>query len=154
MAEVLGLTQLKVGQRVKIKGNPGANGDFRALEVNVKPGEDPAVMEGKIQAVDPENRTIRIMNREIKLGENVEIKNIHRQPISFEDLQEGDLIKLKGGYSESEGFVPKKAKLQIFKGFDIEELQGYINRIDAHTGVLDVLGFQVVVDSDAEIEGF
>lgn len=38
MADVLGLTHLKVGQRVKIKGNPNENGDFVALEVNVKPG--------------------------------------------------------------------------------------------------------------------
>ncbi len=154
MADVLGLTHLKVGQRVKIKGNPGANGDFRALEVNVKPGDEPAVMEGKIQALNPENRTIRLMNRDIPLGDHVEIKNIHRQPIDFSELQVGDLIKLKGDYSETEGFIPKKAKLQIFKGFDIEELQGYIQRIDPETGTLDVLGFQVVVDADAEIEGF
>ena len=153
MAAVQGLTHLRIGQRVKVKGNPGTNGEFKAMEIKVKPGEDEAVMEGKIQAVDPEKRTIKVINREIHLGEHVELKDVLRQPIGFEALKVGDIIKLKGTYSDTEGFKPLKAKLQLFKGYDIQELQGTISDIDADANTMKVVGYRVVIEPSTEIEG-
>ena len=154
MDQVLGLGQLKTGLRVKVKGNPGTNGEFKALEVNAKPGEDFSVMEGKIQSIDPASRTIRMMNRDFQLGSEVEIKDIHRQPIQFADLKTGDLIKLKGTYTEADGFIPQKAKLQQFKGFDIEELQGFIDKVDVQNNAIEVMGFQIVVSQNTEIDAY
>jgi hypothetical protein len=154
MEKTIGFNNLKVGQRVKVKGKPAEGNSFSALEISIKPGDEESALEGKIQSLDPEKNVLRLMNRDFVLNGSVEIKNVQRQAITLKNLKAGDIVKLKGPYSAANGFAPVKAKMQEPKGFNIEELQGHINKIDAAAKTLDVLGFAVAVNDKTEIEGF
>jgi len=154
MEKTIGFNSLKVGQRVKVKGKPAEGDNFSALEVSIKPGDDEAALEGKIQSLDLGKNTLRLMNRDFALNGSVEIKNVQRQPITLKNLKAGDIVKLKGSYSAAKGFSPVKAKMQEPKGFNIEELQGKIDKIDPEKKNLGLLGFTVMINDKTEIEGF
>ncbi|MCG3119076.1 MAG: hypothetical protein ALAOOOJD_01404 [bacterium] len=154
MEKTIGFNNLKVGQRVKVKGKPADGNNFSALEVSIKPGDEECALEGKIQSLEVEKNSMRLMNRDFVLNGSVEIKNVQRQPITLKNLKAGDLVKLKGPFSEATGFAPVKVKMQESKGFNIEELQGGITKIDAATKTLEVLGFTIIVNDKTEIEGF
>lgn len=154
MEKTIGFNNLKMGQRVKVKGKPAEGNNFSALEISIKPGDDEAALEGKIQSLDAEKNTVRLMNRDFALTNGVEIKNVQRQAITLKNLKMGDIIKLKGPYAEPNGFTPSKAKMQEPKGFNIEELQGKIDKIDPEKNALEILGFTVLVNDKTEIEGF
>jgi hypothetical protein len=153
MDEFIGFNDLKVGQRVKVKGKPAEDGAFTALEISVKAPADQAEIEGLIQNLDHQKNTLRIFNREIALPGNIEVKTL--QPgAGLKGLKVGDVVKLKGKYSEAKGFVPEKIKLKETMGFNVEELQGDINKIDQEKKTLNVVGFTVVVNEKTTIEGF
>jgi hypothetical protein len=148
-----GFGSLKVGQRVKVKGRPDAQGNFQAVEINVKPPDENVAFEGKVQAVEPAKNLLRLMNRDFILPDGIELKNIQRQNIALRDLKPGDLVKLKGSYHAGDrGFVPAKVKMQENKGFSVEELQGSIEAINAETNSLQVLGFNVVTSAKTKTE--
>lgn len=144
---------LKEGQWVKVKGM-AENGAFQAHEVKIRPAGDQSVMEGKIQSVDPEKRTISLMHVTVPLSADVVVKNAARQDIQLSTLKNGEIVKLKGEYQPGSGFKPAKVKLQEPKGVDYSELQGYINRLDRESRTIDVLGISVAVGNNTEIEGF
>ena len=154
MDKIIGFSDLKIGQRVKVKGNPAEGGRFMAVEIGVKPPDEAASIEGKIQGVEPQQSILRIMHREVALTNGVEILNLQRNNIGLKDLKVGEFVKLKGAYSATGGFVPHKIKIQEPRGLAIEELQGGINNIDFATQALEVLGFTVEVNEKTEIEGF
>jgi len=154
MGEAIGFNTLKVGQRVKVKGKPAKDGSFVALEVSIKSADENAACEGKIQGLDPQKNSIRLMEREFILPSGIEIANVQRKAITLGDLKVGDVVKLKGAYSASQGFTPVKVKMQEFKGFSIEELQGDIQQIDPAGKTLNVLGFTIITNEKTEIEGF
>lgn len=142
---------LKVGQRVKVKGKPGEDGAFLASEISTKAPADQAVIQGLIQRIDHQKNTLRLFNREFVLPDGVAIKDSQRQILGLKDLKAGDMVQLKGRYSESEGFVPEKIKLQEASDFDLAELQGDINKIDREKKTLVVVGFTVTVSDDTKI---
>jgi len=153
MDKVNGFTTLQVGQRIKVKGKPGSNGSFAALEVSIKPADEDVALEGKIQGVDLQKNALRLMNRDFVLLDGIDIKDVQRQAITLKDLKVGEVVKLKGKFSIAEGLKPGKVKLQESKHFSIEELQGDIDKIDPANKTLDVLGFVVSVNEKTEIEG-
>ena len=144
--------ELQVGQWVKVKGSP-ENGSFAAHEVKVKPVGENSVMEGKIQGVDAGADSIKMMNTDISLGDGVDFKNADRETINIADLQVGEIAKIKGTFNES-GFAISKVKLQEPKGVDLEELQGFIDSVDAEATTIRVVGMAVKVVDETEIEGF
>ncbi len=154
MAATIGFSNLKIGQRVKVKGKPANDGGFEAMEVEIKPPDEAAALEGKIQNLDAQKSVLRLMNRDFVVSGGVEIKNAQRQSINLATLRVGDIVKLKGTYSAANGFMPAKVKMQEPKGFGIEELQGNIDKIDADRKTLDILGFSVVATDKTEIVRF
>jgi len=154
MDTVIGFNDLKVGQRVKVKGNSAEGNRFSALEVVIKPHEDGAAIEGKIQAIFPEKNTLRLMHRDIAIVNGAEILSLNRDNVGLSGLQAGQVVKVKGTYSTINGLVPRKIKMQEARPLAIEELQGHIDRIDTHKMALEVLGFTVVVNEKTEIDGF
>lgn len=154
MEKTIGFNNLKVGQRLKVKGKPAEGNNFAALGIGIKAGDDECTLEGKIQSLDAASNTLRLMNRDFKLNGGVEIRNVQRQPITLQNLKVGDIVKLKGSFAPANGFAPVKVKAQEPKGFNIEELQGKIDNIDAAGKTLEVLGFTVTVSDKTEIEGF
>lgn len=154
MEKTIGFNNLKVGQRLKVKGKPAEGNNFAALGISIKAGDDECTLEGKIQSLDAASNSLRLLNRDFKLNGGVEIKNVQRQPITLQNLKAGDFVKMKGPYAQTSGFAPVKIKAQEPKGFNVEELQGKIDKIDAAGKTLEVLGFTVSVSDKTEIEGF
>ena len=154
MGQVVGFTDLKVDQRVKVKGQAGEGGKFIAVEVGIKPQDDEVSLEAKIQGVDLQKNSLKIMSRDLAISNNVMIKNIPRQLVTLRELKAGDVVKIKGNYSRANGFVPAKIKMQEPRGFTIDELQGPIGKIDQAGKTLELLGFTIVVNEKTEIEGF
>jgi hypothetical protein len=146
------LNDLKVGQRVKVKGKPGEGRTFMALEIGLKEGDDQTEMEGLIQSLDHQRKTLRLLNQEVMVSGSAEIKDLGRNSIGLQNLKVGDLVKLKGNYSASGGFVPNKIKMKQAMGFTIEELQGHIGKIDPAKKTLEVAGVTVVVNEKTSIE--
>lgn len=153
MSEIVGFNDLKIGQRVKVKGQAGEDGKFKALGVIVKPEEDDVSLEGKLQGLDAARYAIRVMHREFNVERGALIKNLARQDVGLEQLKVGDMIKVKGRFSPAGGFVPVKIKVQQPKGFAIDELQGTINKIDREAQMIDVIGFAVALNEKTEIDG-
>lgn len=153
MEKTMSLNSLQIGQRVKVKGRPGGDGTFQALEVSVKPPDDQVAIEGKIQALDAQQNSLRLMNRDFVLPAGAEIKDVQRQSVPLSKLKIGEVVKLKGTYSATAGLRIERVKMQESKGFSIEELQGDINKIDPEKKTLDVLGITVVLSEKTEIEG-
>lgn len=154
MEQVMGFTELKVGQRVKIKGNHGSNGSFTALEVKIKPSDENASVESKIQAVDMGKKSIRLMNRDFQITGESSILDLSRNKVGIEALKAGDRVKIKGEYTPDGSFKIEKLKVQQISGYDVDELQGFINEVDMQNRTLQVIGFRVVLDKNTEIEGF
>lgn len=153
MSQIVGFEELKIGQRVKVKGQAAEGGKFMALGIIVKPEEDDVSLEGKLQGVNVENNTLRIMHRDFKLGNGAQIKSLARQDVGLQDLKTGDVIKIKGKYAPATGFTPLKIKVQEPKGFAIDELQGAITKIDRETTSIEVIGLAIALNEKTEIDG-
>jgi hypothetical protein len=153
MSQIVGFNELKIGQRVKVKGQAIEGGNFTALAVVAKPEEEDVSLEGKLQGVDVQRNTLRIMHRDFAVGGNALIKNLARQDVGLQDLKTGDVIKVKGKYAPASGFVPLKIKVQEPKGFAIDELQGAINKIDREANTIEVIGLTIALNEKTEIDG-
>jgi hypothetical protein len=142
-AQIIKFNDLKVGQRVKVKGKSCEDGTFAALKIIMKSPADETEIKGLIQSLDHQRNTLRLLNREFALPDGIAFKNLQRHII---DLKGGDVVKLKGKYSEPKGFELEKIKAMEITAFDLEELQGNVNKIDQEKKTLDMLGFTVVVN--------
>ncbi|GEM_PF-4909944 len=142
----LGFHDLQVGRTVKVKGKPGENGSFQALEINVQKPSELAVIEGLIQDIDHEKNTLTLANRAFALPNGITAEDMRRTGIALQDLKPGTRAKLKGRYAAPIGFVPVKIKKKKIKGFNLEELQHTIDTIDRENHTFDLLGFKVRVD--------
>ncbi len=154
MEKVIGFNDLEVGKRVKAKGKPGESGTFLALEIATKTPSDQAEIEGLIQSINHQQNTLHILNREIAVPNSIEVKDVNSNSVGFKNLKAGNMVKLKGKYSEAKGFVVEKIKIKETMGFTIEELQGNIDKIDREKKTLQVVGFTVVVNEKTTIEWF
>lgn len=153
MSQIVGFNELKIGQRVKVKGQALEGGKFTALEIVVKPDEEDVSFEGKLQSVELQTRTMRVMQRDFSVQSGVLIKNLARQDVGLDGLKVGDVIKVKGNYSPVRGFVPLKIKVQEPRGFAIDELQGAINKIDREANTIEVTGVAIALNEKTEIDG-
>ncbi len=153
MSQIVGFDELKIGQRVKVKGQAAEGGKFTALAIVVKPEEEDVSLEGKLQGVEAQRNTLRIMHRDFAVSGNALIKNLARQDVGLKDLKTGDVVKVKGKFAPATGFVPLKIKVQEPKGFAIDELQGAINKIDRATNTIEVLGIAIALNEKTEIDG-
>ena len=152
MYQFRGFDELKVGQRVKVKGTPGDGGTFTSLEIAVKESKDQAEVEGLVQQVDPQSHKLRIANMDLSIPEDAVVKNEAKAEIGLGDLKPGDVVKVKGTYAPGPGFVPEKVKMKESMGFHIEELQGSIDAIDAGAHSFQMIGVTVLVTEKTSIE--
>jgi lipopolysaccharide biosynthesis protein len=136
---------LKVGQRLKVKGRSGEDGVFVALEIIVKAPAAEAVIKGLIQRIDHQKNTLRLFNRDFVLGDS-RLKDLREV-----GLKAGDMVILRGKYLASKGFVLEKIKMKETTGFDLEELQGDINKIDQEKKTVELVGFTVVVNEKTKV---
>ncbi len=120
---------LKEGQFLKISGIYRRNQGFLAVEIVLEPDEHSPKVEGQIEWIDASRRCLRILGQDICLDPDVEIRDNDHQPVRFEDLKPGDMVKIKGAYHDQQGFKPKSIKLKKTLEFNIEELQGKVKSI-------------------------
>ncbi len=59
---------------------------------------------------------------------------------------------MKGQYGPNTSFVTEKVKMKESMGFNIEELQGNIDAIDADSHTIDMVGMKVIVTEKTSIE--
>jgi len=144
--QIIEFNGLKVGQRLKVKGKLSEDGVFAAQKISPEAPADDSEIEGLIQSIDHQKNILCLLNREFVLPDNIAVKGLQGDIIGLKDLKAGDAVKLKGKFSESKGFVAAKIKMQETNGFDCEELQGNINKIDWEKKILDVIGFTVMVN--------
>ena len=153
MYDFHGFDELKEGQRLKVKGTPGADGkSFTALEVAMKEQKDQAEVEGLVQSVDGSAGVLRVANMNFDITEGTVIKDMAKMEITLSDLKEGDVVKVKGQFSQDSRFVTSKVKMKESMGFNIEEIQGNIESVDAAAHTLDVFGVTVLITEKTSIE--
>jgi len=153
MDPIIGFKELQVGQVVKAKGKFGENGTFTALEISVKRPKDYCTVDCPIQEIDYEARKIKVHNAVHDLPEGFEILNADGETIALQDLQPGTMVKLKGHYSDLDGFKPFSLKIKETMGFNIDKLQGAIEDIDPEAQTLRLVGFTVETNGKTVVEG-
>jgi hypothetical protein len=153
MDEIIGFKDLKIGQFVKVKGKPGEGGTFTALEITVKPPKNHSEIVGLLQSLDPPN-ALRILNLQLAVPNAITVTDLDENTIGLHDLKPNGMVKIKGKYSAAEGFLPAKIQMYETKAFNIERLQGTIEKIDVENKTLQVVGFKVMVSRKTTIEGF
>jgi hypothetical protein len=154
MEEIIGFDNLKLGQRVKVKGKLGREGIFTALEIDLRSSKGQAAITGLLQHVDLRRNALHVLDRTIALPDNVEITDLNNRAISIVDLKPMSLMKLKGRYTGLEGFVPEKIEVkEAITGFNIDKLEGAIDHLDGENKTLGVIGFTVTANRKTVIEG-
>ena len=153
MDTIIGFKELQVGQSVKAKGKFGDNGTFTALEISVKRPKEYCTADCPVQEIDSETRKIRVYNTEHVLPEDFEVLGVDGDTIALQDLQPGTMVKLKGHYSEQDGFKPFSLKIKETMGFNIDKLQGAIEDIDPEAQTLRLVGFTVETNGKTVVEG-
>jgi len=138
--QIIGFDDLKIGQRVKIKIKPGKDGALVALKIRARDPDEEIEIEGLIQGIDQQKNTLRLLNRDFTLPD-----------YGLNGLKAGDRVKLKGMFSETQGFMPEKIKMKETTNFKTEEVQGDINKIDREKKTLEVIGFTVIVNENTII---
>jgi hypothetical protein len=154
MSQFIGFDYLKVGQKIKVKGRPSEDSTFVAAEIKVKNSDDQAKIEGALQRLDHQKNTLRIFHRDFALPGDIQVKGLQHNPIDLKALKSGDVVKLKGKYSASNGLMPEKIILKETMGFNVDELHGDIDKIDRKQKTLEVTGFTILVNEKTAIEGF
>jgi len=153
MHDLDGFASLRVGQFVKIAGKYRDREGFLAVEITCEPSLEDAKIEGLIQHVDLDRKRLSIFGQELPIDEEIEIKDVENNRVSLSALQSGKMVKLKGVYAESKLFAPVKILMKPTLEFNIEELQGAINKIDLENKTLEVNGIRTVVNAKTNIEG-
>lgn len=146
MSEFIELEDLKTGDYVKISGKSGGSGEpFLAVEVVIEPDTGEDKLEGPIQEIDRRSQTITVLGQVLKVTEEVKLRTEDGDPVSWEKLAPGCMVKVKGRFAHG-AFNARKIRLKETKEFNIEELQGTIQRIDTKTQQILVNNIRVQIN--------
>jgi hypothetical protein len=152
MVDLIGFDELHAGQYLKISGKLRRGRLFLAVEISCEPPTDEARLEGPIQSVDLHNQSLRIFSQDIRLQEGTDINDLEQRRVDLSALKPGQMVKLKGAFSRSKGFVPKKIKMKETLDFNIEELQGVVDAIDCEKKTVEVNGVKILVTDKTIIQ--
>ena len=151
MEKVIGFDDLKVGQRVRVKGK--LDGDaVKALEITMQPPEDDASISGMLESINYEKSSLRIIGRELAVPQNVEVKDLERNLVSFKNLKAQTMVTVKGKYSPPNSFVPRLIRMKEMLGLNVEKMKGTIEAIDHEKKTLRLLGFTVQASPKTIVE--
>ncbi|GEM_PF-5998048 len=145
----------QVGHFVKVKGRQDEEGVIKAFKIEVDPNlnatSDESIIEGLIQSIDCEGKKSRLANFIFELPDDIEVRSAEGNTVGVNGLQINDNVKLKGVYSEAQGFLVKKIKMKKSGAFGLHELEGKISKLDSQNNTFQLLGFTVSVDSETII---
>lgn len=148
---LINLNELKTGDFVKICGKFRNAIGFLAVEITLETIGDEGEIECIIQEVDRRRKLLRVCDRDIFIPDGIEMKDEDGEAVNSMALKSGDMIKLKGVFATG-GFLPRKIKLRPAKEFNIEQVQGTIDRIDYDRQSLMINGINVLVTAKTVIE--
>ena len=154
MDEIIGFKDLKVGQKVKVKGKIQEDQSFLAIEIKFKSADGKISLEGIIQNIDSEKRIIRIFNHDFKVLDNAILKDNDSNETTLTAFKKGDLAKAKGVDSNTDTFEINKLKQIENLGFNIDEIQGKIETIDTEKKIIQISPFTITLTQKTIIEGF
>lgn len=143
--------ELNAGQFVKITGQFREGAGFLAVEVTLESGDGDGEIESLIQGIDRRRKALRVCDLEIFIPDGIEMKAEDGEAADSMALQSGDMIKLKGVFSEA-GFAPRKIKSRPAREFNFEQLQGKITHLDRERQTMLVNGITVFVTAKTVIE--
>lgn len=144
------LAELRVGCHVKVKGTSSAEG-FTAYDIVTETEPEETSFEGPIQAFAPEQRMLRLLDKELCVPEGTTIKNLMRDRVPLQELGVGDVVVIKGDYDPERGFEPRKIKREEAYGFAIERVCGRLDALDLDALTLQVAGVRVQLRGDTAL---
>jgi hypothetical protein len=145
-------SDLQIGMRVNVEGEYQPDGTLRARQISIKDDGEEDEIAARIEAVDAESGTLRLLGLTLRLGGGVEIKDVDKAPLGIEALSPGMRVKTKGHALGDGSFEPLKLKLRQAAPDDMDEIEGDITHLDPDSKALTVLGFRILCDADVEIE--
>lgn len=143
---------LKVGMRINIEGRYSGNGQLHARQVEIKIDGDLDEMEGCIGSVDASAANLKLFGVSFEITPETRIMDLAKETISLDGLEPGARIKVKGTMTAGQRYRPEKIKIKSENPDSMDELEGCIEAINAETRTLRVMGFQIHVGEDVEIE--
>ena len=159
----LALTDLKVGEEVRVEGVVGSDHSITASEIEVLPAENEVEVEGVVRSVDKEHSSLQVAVGASKPGEapvaerlvTVKVNSSTRifrgdDRIQLKDVQPGDRVHVRGTL-QAGGSVLARV-IRVAPGFHARvDLVGVIDSIDKTNSKLVVSGLTVVVDAQTRI---
>jgi len=150
--QIIGFNELKVGQRVKLKGKIDEAGTFTAFEVSVRTHVENSSIVGLIKEIDYQNRVIKVLNHSLKIPENIEFVDTIHSDLDFNHLKKDTMVKIKINYTPPNHLEPLLIKIRETLGFNIDKLKGEIETIDAENQRFRVNGFDIKLNPKTVIE--
>lgn len=150
--QIIGFEELKVGQRVKLKGKIDEAGTFTAFEVSVRTHEENSSIVGLIKEIDYQNRTMTVLNHSLKVPENIEVVDTIHSDLDFNHLKKDTMVKIKVNYTPPNHLEPVLIKIRETLGFNIDKLKGEIEAINTADRCFRVLGFDIKLNPKTVIE--
>lgn len=147
--EAIAFADLRVGQRVEIRGVKNADGTVEALEIHV---EDPAPNEGEMQITGPVVRvgegSIQVVVFAFAVNESTVILDENGNPISLADIRVGFIVEVKAEV-RSDGSL-EATRIQIEQRlFDEIEIRGTIRALTDTS--ITVGGFTFLVNESTVV---
>jgi SAM-dependent methyltransferase len=142
------LSSYKVGQRVNVKGRlKGLS--FRAAKIKmVKHVTAVDHLEGLVESVDVEHRTIGLLALTSLVAAPAALD---ADTARLESIEPGTQVRVRGTCGKA-GFVARDISVVPPSPIVIEEIQGPIEQIEPAIGVLQVAGIMIVTDADTKID--
>ncbi len=150
--QIIGFSELKVGQRVKLKGKIDEAGNFTAFEVSVRTHEENSSIVGLIKEIDYQNRTMTVLNHSFKVPETVAVVDTIQSDLDFSHLKKDSMVKIKVNYTPPNHLKPMLIKTRETLGFNIDKLKGEIEAIYPEDRRFRVLGFDIRLNPKTVIE--
>ena len=151
MSRFLTFADFNEGQYIKVSGKYFEDRGFLAVEAILQPAKGSIKIESLLRDVDLHARTFRILNQEFALTCLEQIRDLENNSISSESLSAGTLVKLKGKHSAANGFMPQYLKIKETLEFNVEEVEGKIDRVDPENKTIFVNSVPIVFNEKSII---
>ncbi len=147
MSDFIEFESLQPNQYVKISGKyMPEKACFLAVEVVVEPADGEDKYEALLQEVQPDTRVVKLLGQTITLPNHLKIQDLNDSEVGIEHLKAGTMVKIKGHYRPDSGFKADKVKVKETLEFNIEELQGRVQRVDGENKQLYVNGVPIKIN--------
>jgi lauroyl/myristoyl acyltransferase len=145
------IAELRVGDRVKVKGRLGEDGIFVALAVKIRPAASGTRtrLRGAIERVDERSKVIRVLDRDIPVPAACRVADHTGKRISLGDVAVGRMLELTGTSPAQGRFVPSRIRLWPD---DWDALEGTVQSVDANGRTFQVLGFTVATTEATKVK--